>query len=126
MTELVLIRGLPGSGKSTMARVLAKIGYEHHESDQFFGEDDNYQFDASRIKEAHEWCLLKTKQSMQRRMRIVVANTFTRHWEMMPYIDAAKLNCYKLKVIEADGEWKNVHGVPDEAIERMRARWEKF
>ena len=26
--------------------------------------------------------------------------------------------------IEATGNWPNVHGVPKDAIERMRARWE--
>lgn len=34
--ELVLIRGLPGSGKSTMAEVLAQVGYEHFEADMYF------------------------------------------------------------------------------------------
>ena len=51
--KLLLIRGLPGSGKSTLAKNL--IGYYmHKETDMFWGED--YAFDASRLKEAHEWC----------------------------------------------------------------------
>lgn len=40
--ELVLIRGLPGSGKSTMAKVLAQVGYEHYEADMFFERDGVY------------------------------------------------------------------------------------
>ena len=54
----------------------------------------------------------------------VVANTFTRRWEMEPYLEAAKHRGVSVRIIEATGNWPNVHGVPEDAIERMRARWE--
>jgi hypothetical protein len=43
---------------------------------------------------------------------------------MQPYMDAAKAAGVPVRVIEARGKWANCHGVPTEAIERMRARWE--
>lgn len=55
---------------------------------------------------------------------VVVANTFTRRWEMEPYLKAAKKRGIKVRIVEATGNWANVHGVPADAIERMRARWE--
>lgn len=122
--ELVLIRGLPGSGKTTMARVLALVGYEHHEADQYFERNGDYRFDAAELPNAHAWCLERTKDSMARGARCVVANTFTRRWEMQPYMDAAKAAGVPVRVIEARGAWKSCHGVPAGAIERMRARWE--
>ncbi len=54
--ELVLIRGLPGSGKSTMAKDLATQGYLHFEADMYFELDGHYRYDASCIREAHSWC----------------------------------------------------------------------
>ena len=87
--ELVLIRGLPGSGKTTMARVLALVGYEHHEADQYFERAGVYTFNAAELPKAHAWCLDRAQDSMARGASCVVANTFTRRWEMQPYLAAA-------------------------------------
>ena len=122
--ELVLIRGLPGSGKTTIARTLALVGYEHHEADHYFERGGVYKFDPFELIKAHSWCLERAKHSMARRVRCVVANTFTQRWEMQPYLDAAKAAGVTVRVIEARGEWENCHGVPADAIERMRRRWE--
>ncbi len=123
--ELVLIRGLPGSGKTTMARVLALVGYEHHEADQYFVDrDGEYRFNSAELPNAHAWCLERAKDSMARGSRCVVANTFTRRWEMLPYMDAAKAAGASVRLIQARGAWENCHGVPADAIERMRERWE--
>lgn len=64
------------------------------------------------------------QDSLARGISCVVANTFTRRWEMQPYFDAAKEAGVPVRVIEAKGKWKNCHGVPAYAIERMRDRWE--
>jgi len=118
--QLVLIRGLPGSGKSTLAQSMA--GFLHVEADHFMTVDGAYKFDRSRLAEAHERCQRKTLWSLRRGLNVVVANTFTMVWEMQPYLDMG----FPVRVIEATGEYENVHGVPRAAIERMRARWEAY
>lgn len=59
--KLVLIRGLPGSGKSTIARAMA--AYEHYEADMYFEKGGEYCYDASKIKDAHEWCQRETRSA---------------------------------------------------------------
>lgn len=122
--ELVLIRGLPGSGKTTMAKKYAEAGYVHCEADQYFEVGGEYRFDAGQLHTAHADCLRRTIAAMDAGCPAVVANTFTRRWEMEPYLKAAKKRGVRVRIIECIGNWPNVHGVPAEAIERMRARWE--
>ena len=118
---LIVIRGLPGSGKSTMAREFSTEGYRHFEADMYLTDETGvYQYDPPKIKEAHEWCQEQTREALGRGERVVISNTFVKRWELAPYLAMTKDHT----IITARGEWENVHGVPAEVIERMRASWE--
>lgn len=121
--RLVLIRGLPGSGKSTIAKMLD--GFVHLEADMFFTkEDGEYIYEREKIKEAHEWCQAQALIHLSQGGSVVISNTFTRHSEMAPYIEIADALGIKPSVIVATGRFKNVHSVPDEVVAKMRDRWE--
>lgn len=119
--ELVLIRGVPGSGKSTLAK---KLGYAHFEADMYFELKGKYTFDASKLQEAHKWCQNEVYKTLKAGKSCVVSNTFVKRWEMQPYLDMAKKENIPVRIIEATGNYKNVHGVPDEVIANMKQRWE--
>lgn len=74
--NLYIVRGLPGSGKSTFAKSLGGVNYE---ADMFFiNENGEYNFDPSKLKDAHNWCRHKAMDSMKSGEPIVVvSNTFT-------------------------------------------------
>lgn len=118
--QLILIRGLPGSGKSTRAKALAMVGFEHFEADMFFERDGVYEYDSARIRDAHAWCQKRARQALACGKRVVVSNTFTRLQEMEPYRKMAE----RVRVVEVSGNWGNVHGVPAAAVQRMAKRWE--
>lgn len=125
MTKLTIIRGLPGSGKSTMAKAIVNdTGACHFETDMFFIKDGVYTFNPSLIKDAHRWCQDSVLESLSFGLDTVVSNTFTQRWEYQPYLDmASKLGC-EVDILVAVGEYENIHGVPAEAIQRMTDRWE--
>ncbi|WP_347366096.1 ATP-binding protein [Vibrio vulnificus] len=122
--KLTLVRGLPGSGKSTYAKTLDAILVE---ADQFFiDKNDNYQYDPALIKTAHSWCQLETKRLLRAGFDVVVANTFVKNWEMSFYKSLADEVNVSFEVIEINGKYQNIHGVPDAVIARMRKQFEKL
>jgi hypothetical protein len=130
--ELILLRGLPGSGKSTLAKVIL----QNRESDEpevlsaddfFVDRDGNYIFDATKLKEAHNYCQFRCSERMrQQKSKIVVANTFTQEWEMKPYFDMAERYNYRIHVVVVENRHggKNIHEVPDNKLQIMKDRFE--
>ena len=131
MKELFLLRGLPGSGKSTLAKSISGI---HFEADMYFMKDGEYKFDASKLKDAHEWCRATVREWMEMNSDtdgldysdIVVSNTFTQEWEMEPYYSLAKEYGYKVFsiIVENRHGGVNTHGVPEDKLQTMKDRFE--
>lgn len=121
MNNFVLIRGLPGSGKTTKALEIACD--DHYEADQYFTIDGKYVFDQSKLSAAHEWCFDSVVESMKNGRSVSVANTFTRFWEMDNYINAAILYNYNITIITMLTEYGSIHNVPKTIIDKMSERF---
>ena len=122
---LFIVRGLPGSGKSTFAKTL---GGQHYEADMYFlDQESNYVFDGTKIKDAHTWCQSMVRGDMILEYpKIVVSNTFTQEWEIQPYLELAKEFGYVVFTIIVENRHggTNVHSVPEDKIEQMKNRFE--
>ena len=125
MKELFLLRGLPGSGKSTLAKSISEVYYE---ADMYFVDaDGNYNFDATQIKDAHNWCQTMVSMVMEYNTpKIVVSNTFTQEWEMKSYYELAEKYGYRVYSLIVENRHGNesVHDVPAQAIDIMEKRFE--
>lgn len=141
---LYLLRGLPGSGKSFTANLLSENGkYPVLSADMFFeDEEGNYNWDASKIKEAHAWCKNEVERFMDEfsipyitecglnswlnpAVKIFVANTFTQDWEMDDYFSLAEKYGYDVVslIVENRHGGVSVHDVPPATIEKMKERF---
>lgn len=121
---LYIVRGIPGSGKSTFAKSLGGV---HFEADMYFMENGEYKFDPSKLKLAHNWCAIQTQKAMvDEEPIVVVSNTFTQEWEMETYFKLANENNYKVfsLIVENRHGGVNEHGVPEDKLELMKNRFE--
>ncbi len=130
--DLILLRGLPGSGKSTLGEVILKThGFNNTNNvlsadDFFVDEKGDYNFDITKLKEAHNSCQLKCAERMKLQLsKIVVANTFTQDWEMQSYFEMAERYHYRVHsiIVENRHSGKNIHGVPEDKLQIMKDRF---
>jgi len=130
--ELILLRGLPGSGKSTLAKIILQLRStdepEVLSADDFFEDKEgDYNFDSSKLKEAHNYCQFRCSERMrQQKARIVVANTFTQEWEMDEYFKMAERYNYRVHTVVVENRHgnENVHGVPEDKLQQMKNRFQ--
>lgn len=129
MTSLYIVRGAPGSGKTTLGNRLKAGGlvrFVISADDYMVDVDGNYLFEPARLGDCHKLCLQAVTAAMQDGESVAVCNTFTRIWEMQPFVDLAAKMQADLYVVRCEGRFKNVHGVPAEVVEKMRGRFEEW
>jgi len=127
MKTLILLRGLPNSGKSTLANLLAPNA-KFEADDYFYDPNGMYKFDPTKLGEAHSDCQSRVNICLQFGLHdnVVVSNTFTQEWEMKPYIEMALNHGYRIQTVitEKRHDGDNGHNVPKETIDKMRNRFE--
>ena len=124
---LTLVRGIPGSGKTTFAETMAALSdAKVFSADMYFEDNEgNYNFDANQLGAAHKWCEDNVDNLMSFGRNVFVANTFTREREMKKYYELATKHGYKVFSIIVENRHGNIniHKVPAETLIKMRERF---
>jgi predicted kinase len=125
MKTLIILRGLPGSGKSSLAKLICSED-NIFEADQFFYNNDQYNFDVTKLGEAHDYCFNGVKTAMLNGVEtIVVSNTNTTEKEIKPYMGLAEQFGYRVTsvIVENRHGSKSIHNVPEETMVKMVNRF---
>lgn len=127
LNKLYLIRGVSGSGKTTVAQSLSEGEYPIFAADDYFyDENGEYNFNPKLLDKAHNACYENVKDALSRGIeKVFVTNTFTRDSELNPYIELGKNMGYEVHtlIVENRHESEDVHGVPDEVKEKQKKRF---
>lgn len=125
-TNLVIIRGLPGSGKSTAAQKLIPAGYTHIEADMYHinKKTGAYEFNIENKTAAWEWVKETLANLLRSGQSVVLAGVF-------PYNDLLrrlKETCDYLgvgfTVLTTEEAYGDIHDVPSDVLRGMREAWE--
>lgn len=127
--SLILLRGLPGSGKSALAKVLSENGqFPMFSVDDYFTDPSTgaYQFDYKTNHVAYKQCEDNCKKEMEKGVsKIFIHNTFTMDWELEPYFKLASQFGYKLFVLTLENyhQTGNTHDVSEEQLKKMAEKY---
>lgn len=123
---LILIRGIPGSGKSTFAKDLMTVSplqFFHYENDMFlYNENSEYIWSQKRIAMANNKCFQATKKALELNHNVIVSNCFVKNKSIKRYFDLVNPeNCF---IIEMCGDYGSIHGLDKLTMENIKNSYE--
>lgn len=139
--KVLIMRGIPGSGKSTYVNRNVVMGISKEvvvcSADHYHMEGNVYQFRKENVQKAHDACLKKFLDTVQKPtyfcehfqkerdlQYVVVDNTNITTAEIAPYYRLAQVLGFSVQIIRVEVSpivacRRNVHDVPAETVFRM-------
>lgn len=133
MKKLIILRGIPGSGKTTHANELMQYYIKenktvsHYEADMFFTKPDGtYDWKPNLVGVAHKWCQDKVRNALDNCDVVIVANTSLTTAEVDTYVEIGKAAGANIVIQRLTGNYQNVHKVPEETLQKMKEKLQDY
>ncbi|CAJ0584011.1 unnamed protein product, partial [Mesorhabditis spiculigera] len=137
---MIILRGLPGSGKSHLADDLALLSVDSvatcSTDDFFLDREGNYRFDKNRLQDYHAGNQRRARHSLEKGVKLVmIDNTNIKLDHLRPYITMALQHFYEIYFLTPSTEWawklrecakRNRHRVSQDAIISMKNGFEEL
>lgn len=125
---LYVMQGAPGSGKSTVARAIKGDNPRCFicSTDDYHVIDGKYVFQPDMLRTYHAMNLGRAKAMLDMAVDVIVDNTNIRRWECREYVRYAHDKGITIVFIRVEGRFGNIHGVPADRVEAMRAAMESL
>ena len=131
---LIIVRGLPSSGKTTLTKILLAFGGESICSDDYMTmPDGSYQFSRQGFIESHKTCQQDCETLMQKNISpIIIHNNMGEAWEAEKYFELANnyayspmvLNLYDAGLNDSELASRSTHSMPQHLIQKVRQKWD--
>ncbi len=135
--KVFIMRGLPGSGKSTwiknyIAAWCNSLRYQIVSADDYFLDNEGiYRFNSELLPLAHDYCLSSYITSLhQMKVAVIFVDcTNIRMYELAPYYRVAEALGVDVEIVHMMVDpyvavARNIHGVPEEVVDRMARSFE--
>lgn len=129
MTQILyVLQGIPGSGKSDLARYLRLRPMTRVVStdDEMVNAQGVYEFRPAFIGQAHTNTQVKARELLRDGFSVVVDNTNIHRYEAKPYVKAATEFGVPVVFIRVSGPFRSTHNVPQHIIDRMVMEMEEL
>ncbi len=131
---LYIVRGLPGSGKSTLgAQIAAQKRCPYVEVDMYMSDSKgNYAFNKNKLKTAQRWCKKQAVEALKLQGAVVISNTSATLRTLLPYFMIAYRFRAMIIIKEPNTPWRwdveecerrNKHNVNIDTIRKYKSQW---
>lgn len=124
MKNLIIVRGISGSGKTTFASLLGRAICS---ADDYVTRNGKYVWRPETISKSHAWCQRKCELFMKRDVSpVIICNTSVNAKDLVPYTNMAEKYGYKVFsiIVENRHGGVNVHNVPEETLQRQEKNFD--